>query len=120
MKPVRRRIKRHFGLTAKQVAVRSKRPWYFQWSLVVLFVALGYLFAYWQFANGGIEIREKLHQALVENQNLHTKIIQVEQQLQIENAAQNNLTKELNVVQDENIRLKEDLVFYKNMVNGKK
>lgn len=120
MKPVRRRIRRHFGLTAKQVAVRSKRPWYFQWSLIASFVALGYVIAYWQFTGGGENIREKLQQALVENQSLHTKIIQVEQQLQIEKAAQSNLTKELNVVQDENIHVKEDLVFYKNMVNGKK
>ncbi len=120
MKPVRRRIKRHFGLTAKQVAVRSKRPWYFQWSMAALFVALGYIIGYWQFTGGGISHREKLQQTLLENQNLHTKLIQVEQQLQIEKAAQNNLTKELNVVQDENMHVKEDLVFYKNMVNGKK
>lgn len=120
MKPVRRRIRRHFGLTAKQVAVRSKRPWYFQTGITLLLVASGYLAAYWQFAKGGENIHEKLQQATLENQTLHTKVIQVEQQLQIEKASQSNLTKELNNVQDENIRIKEDLVFYKNMVNSKK
>jgi hypothetical protein len=119
MKPVRRRIRRHFGLTAKQVAVRSKRPWYFQWSITILYVVVGYAIAYWQFA-GAEDVHQKLKQTALENQSLHTKIIQVERQLQIEQAAQTNLTQELNKVQDENIQIKQDLVFYKNMTNGKR
>ena len=119
MKPVRKRIRKHFGLTAKQVAVRSKRTWYFQWGLAALYVVSGYVFVYWHLT-GGENIHEKLRQATLENQTLHTKIIQVERQLQIEQAAQSNLSKELNNVQDENIHIKEDLVFYKNMLNGKR
>jgi cell shape-determining protein MreC len=119
MKPVRRRIRRHFGLTAKQVAVRSKRPWYFQWSITILYVVVGYAIAYWQFA-GAEDVHQKLKQTALENQTLHTKIIQVERQLQIEQAAQTNLTQELNKVQDENMHIKQDLVFYKNMTNGKR
>lgn len=120
MKPVRRRIRRHFGLTAKQVAVRSQRPWYFQWGVALLFIATGYLIAYWQFTGGGENLSEKLKQATLENQSMQTKVIQTERQLQIEQAAQGNLEKELNLVQDENIKIKEDLLFYKNMVNNKK
>jgi hypothetical protein len=119
MKPVRRKIRRHFGLTAKQVAVRSRRPWYFQWLIALLFVMVGYLIAYWKLA-GGENLAEKLRQALLENQGLQTKVIQIERQLQIEQSAQNNLEKELNLVQDENIHIKEDLLFYKNMLNNKK
>ena len=119
MKPVRRRIKRHFGLTAKQVAVRSKRPWYFQSGITVLYVVLGYAIGYWQFA-GAEDTHQKLIQSALENQSLHTKIIQVERQLQIEQAAQTNLAQELSKVQDENIQIKQDLVFYKNMTNGKR
>jgi hypothetical protein len=40
--------------------------------------------------------------------------------LQIEQAAQRNLDKELNLVQDENMKVKEDLLFYKNMLGNKK
>lgn len=120
MKPVRRRIRRHFGLTAKQVAVRSQRPWYFQWAVATMFIMGGYLIAYWQFTGGGENISEKLKLATLENQNLQTKIIQVERQIQIEKAAQSNLEKQLNIVQDENIHVKEDLLFYKNIVNQKR
>lgn len=120
MKPVKRKIRRHFGLTAKQVAVRSKRPWYFQWALTVLLVFAGYLIGYWQFAIDSDNVSGKLKQAIIEGQNLQSKVIQLERQLQIERVTQSNLEKELNVVQDENLRTKEDLLFYKNMVNGKK
>jgi hypothetical protein len=118
MKPVRRRVRRHFGLTAKQVAVRSQRPWYFQWVIAALFVVIGYVAAYWQFT-GGENIAVKLNQAILENQGFQTKVIQVEQQIKIEQASQKNLNEELKLVHDENIKLKEDLLFYKNML-GKK
>jgi len=118
MKPVRRRIRRHFGLTAKQVAVRSQRPWYFQWGVTVALLGAGYLIGYWQFTDSE-NWAEKLKQSGLENQSLQTKIIKVERQLQIEQAAQSNLDKALNLLQDENIKLKKDLLFYKNMV-GKK
>ncbi len=64
MKPVRRKIRRHFGLTAKQVAVRSKRPWYFQVLLAVLFVTVGFGSAYWIFQGG-------------ENKSIHQKYEQI-------------------------------------------
>jgi hypothetical protein len=118
MKPVRRKIRRHFGLTAKQVAVRSQRPWYFQWLVAGLFVFIGYFAAYWQFT-GGENIAAKLNQSLLENQGYQTKLIQVEQQIKIEQASQKNLIEELKLVHEENIKLKEDLLFYKKMV-GKK
>lgn len=118
MKPVGRKIRRHFGLTAKQVAVRSRRPWYFQWLVTLAFVLAGYSIAYWQFAAGGENIGAKLKQITSDNQGLQTKLIQTERQLQIEQAAQSNLVKELNFVQDENMHLKEDLLFYKNMLGA--
>ena len=120
MKPVRRRIRRHFGLTAKQVAVRSRRPWYFQWSVSLVFVLGGYLIAYWQYAAGGQDLRGKFKQSVFDNQGLQTRLIQVERQFQIEKAAQSNLEQELSLVHDENIHLKEDLLFYKNMLDAKK
>lgn len=100
--------------------MRSQRPWYFQWVVAALFIMGGYLIAYWQLTGGGENLGEKLKYATLENQTLQTKIIQVERQIQIEKAAQSNLEKELNAVQDENIRIKEDLLFYKNIVNQKR
>lgn len=120
MKPVRRKIRRHFGLTAKQVAVRSQRPWYFQWCIATLLLSLGYFTAYWQFTGGGENLGAALDKATHEIQELQTKLIRTGRQVQIEQAAQSNLEKEMDTVQDENIRLKEDLLFYKNMLKNKR
>lgn len=115
MKPVRRRIRKHFGLTAKQVAVRSKRPWYFQWLIWCCLILIGYALAYWQLSFD----QEHFTQLLEENQVLQTKLIQLQKEVQIEQAAQVNLQKELTQIQDENIHVKEELLFYKNMVDKK-
>lgn len=115
MKPVKRRIRKHFGLTAKQVAVRSKRPWYFQWLIWCCLIAMGYALAYWQLSFD----QEQFSQLLEENQVLQTKLIQLQKEVQIEQAAQANLQKELAQIQDENIHVKEELLFYKNMVDKK-
>lgn len=121
MKPVRRKIRRHFGLTAKQVAVRSKRPWYFQVLLAVLFVTVGFGSAYWIFQGGeNKSIHQKYEQIILENRALQTKLVGAQRELQIELATNNNLAKELATVQDESIKTKEDLFFYKNMLNGKR
>ena len=121
MKPVRRKIRRHFGLTAKQVAVRSKRPWYFQTMLAVLFVAVGFGSAYWIFQGGeNKSIRQKYEQTMLENRALQAKLVGAQRALQIDLATNNNLAKELATVQDESIKTKEDLFFYKNMLNGKR
>jgi len=119
MKPVRSKIRRHFGLTAKQVAVRSQRPWYFRALLAALCVAFGYAIAYWMLHDTE-NIREKLKQATIENKELETKLVGAQRELQVELATNNNLAKELASVQDETIKVKEDLFFYKNMVGGKK
>ena len=121
MKPVRRKIRRHFGLTAKQVAVRSKRPWYFQALLAVLFVTIGFASAYWIFQGGeNKSIRQQSDQVVLENKLLQTRLVGAQRELQIELATNNNLAKELASVQDENIKIKEDLFFYKNMLDGKR
>jgi hypothetical protein len=120
MKPVRRKIRKHYGSTAKKLAVRSQRPWYYRWVLGSIILVTGYGLAYWQYAAGGQSLVDKLNRTTTENQQLQTRVIQVERQIQIEQAAQANLNKALNTAQDENIKIKEDLLFYKNMVSKQK
>lgn len=116
IRPIRRRLRNHFGLTAKQVAVRSHRPWYFQGMLAVSYLVIGFALAYWVFHDeDGENIRHRLRQVTAENIELQKKLIASQRELQVELATTNNLAKTLTVQQDENIKLKEELVFYKNM-----
>ena len=118
MKPVRRNVRRHFGLTAKQVAVRSQRPWYFRVLAAALCVALGFAMAYWMLHDDE-NLGEKLKLVTQENNELQTKLVGAQRELQVELATNNTLAKELASVQDDNIKVKEELFFYKNML-GKK
>lgn len=117
---VTRKFKRHFGATAKTVAVKSTRPWY--WSTLLNFglILLGYLIAYWQLAGGDFaRMIDNLRNMAHENSQLLAKVVQNQRQLQVEQAAQNNLAKELVKLQDESIQQKEEIAFYKNILNEK-
>ncbi len=116
IRPIRRRLRNHFGLTAKQVAVRSHRPWYFQSMLAVIYVIVGFALAYWVIHDDDAEnVRLRLRQVTAENIELQKKLIASQRELQVELATSNNLAKTLTAQQDETIKLKEELVFYKNM-----
>jgi hypothetical protein len=109
-------VRNHFGLTARRVSVRSQRPWYFRVLLAILCVALGYAIAYWVLHDTE-NVREKLQQTKLDNKELEIKLVGAQRELQVELATNNTLAKELASVQDENIKIKEDLFFYKNMVS---
>lgn len=116
IRPIRRRLRNHFGLTAKQVAVRSHRPWYFQGMMAVFYVLIGFALAYWGLHDDDTErVRLRLKQLSVENLELQKKLIASQRELQVELATTNNLAKTLTAQQDENIKLKEELVFYKKI-----
>lgn len=117
MKPVRRNVRRHFGLTAKQVAVRSRWPWYFKFFLIFMFISSGFLLAYWIFRAGdNANIHERVQQQALEIKDLQSKLVGAQRELQVELATNNTLAKELATVQDDNIKVKEELFFYKNML----
>jgi hypothetical protein len=118
MRPVDRRVRNHYGPTARRVAVRSQRPWYFQVLLAAMFVIFGFALAYWLLRDE-LDVREQLKLITAENKELEAKLVGAQRELQVELATKNTLAKEFATVQDENIKIKEELFFYKNMV-GKK
>lgn len=112
-----RRMKRPFGAAASTVAVRPAVPWYWRVAGVLLLVFVGYIVCYWQLAMEGFGSPvNKLQQLAQENQSLQAKAVYSERQLQVEHAAQISLAKELAVLQDEGMQLKEDVAFYKSIL----
>jgi hypothetical protein len=55
-------------------------------------------------------------QTLQDAQALQSKVVHFESQLQVANAAQSNLAKEMAGMQDENMRMKEEVAFYKGIL----
>ncbi len=105
-------------MSARRVSVRSQQPWYWQWVVAATLIVLGYLLAYWQYTGGDYSgMRTRYEQLAKDNQALQAKVIYSESELRIEKATQNNLAKQLESLQDQNMKLKEDVELYKNMLN---
>lgn len=120
MRRLIRALKKRFGVAAPQVAVRTALPWYWRMAGIVLLVGFGYGIGLWRFAGNDANVLATEVQRLQnENKALQEKAVFAERQQQVEHAAQSNLAKEMATLQDESVRLKEDLAFYKSiMVEG--
>jgi hypothetical protein len=117
MRPWLRVLKQRFGITAPQVAVHTALPWYWRAAWLLLLVGLGYAGAYWQFIGRhthpfDVAASQKLESAQV----LQAKVVHLESQLLVTGAAQSNLAKEMATMQDENMRMKEEVAFYKSIL----
>lgn len=118
MRRVSRRLKGHYGVTAKRVTVRTKQPWYWQWLVALALILAGYLAGYWQFTGGNYTgLIQSVNSLLRDNQQLEAKTVFRERELQVERAAQQSLADELAALQDENMELKGELAFYRGILN---
>lgn len=117
MRKIERRVRKHYGYTARRVAVKADRPWYYRLIVGFLCVALGFGLAYLMLRSSDYEtVSSQLEEIKHENKMLEFKLIEAQRELQVELATNNNLAKDLATVQDENLKAKEDLLFYKKMM----
>jgi hypothetical protein len=117
MRRLTRIIKRHFGPTAPNVAVRAELSGYWRLFWVVFLLCAGFLLGYWRYSREGTsDLREEIERIGQENKVLRTQAIHVERQQQVTTVAQGDLARDLAVLQEENVRLKEDVTFYKSIL----
>lgn len=114
MRRFRRSLRKHSGITARRVAVRSQQPWYGRLLLVLALLLAGYALGYWQFGHSSERIG--LEQLQSENRALQQSIVHLEQQSQVDRAAQRNLASQMAALQAEGMRLKEEVAFYESIL----
>ena len=117
MRPWLRALEQHFGITATHVTVRTAMPWYWRIAQILLVLLVGYFAAYWQFV--GHDAHPFDMQAAQQHEDvqvMQARMVHLESQLQVSNAAQSNLAKEMASLQDENVRSKEEVAFYKSIL----
>lgn len=124
-----RRVKRSFGISATKLAVRPHIPWYLRWSLTVPFVLAALALAWWAYGSGlelaGFhrgeaqeelaKLREQVAKLGIENKHLSSQAAQYERQIQIEQSSNQETSRQLKNLSDENVRLQEDLAFFQNL-----
>ena len=124
-----RQFERRFSISARRLSVRPHVPWYIRWLIAIPFVlALGGV-VWWAYDSGlslaGFHrgqavkelegLRENLSRLRDENAKLSSQAASFERQAQMENAANHEISNQINILGDENVRLKESLSFFQNL-----
>ena len=124
-----RRVKRSFSISAPKLSVRPHIPWYLRWSLTVPFVLAAFGLAWWAYGSGlelaGFHrgetqkeltgLREQVARLEIANTQLNSQVAQYERQIQIEQASNQEISRQLKNLSDENAGLQEDLAFFQNL-----
>lgn len=123
------RVKRNFGISAPKLSVRPHIPWYLRWSMTVPFVLAAFGLAWWAYGSGlelaGFhrgqaqhelaQLQEQAAKLGAENAQLNNQVAQYERQIKIEQASNQETSRQLKNMSDENLRLQEDLAFFQNL-----
>jgi septal ring factor EnvC (AmiA/AmiB activator) len=129
MRPALKKFRRKFSISAPRLSVRPYVPWYVRWSIALPFLLLIALTVWWAY-DSGLELAgfhrgqaenelSELHERVTtlenENASLASQIAAYERQNQIERATSVEVETQLKNLNDENTRLKEDLLFFENL-----
>lgn len=124
-----RHLKRKFSISAPILAVRPHVPWYVRWAIALPFIFAASGLVWWAYDSGlefagfhraqAEEELAGLHDQVTaltnENAQLASQVASYERQAQIERAANLETARQLQGVNEENIRLKEDLTLFQNL-----
>ncbi|HWU84709.1 MAG TPA: DUF6776 family protein [Rhodocyclaceae bacterium] len=124
-----RRLRSRFGIAAPRLMVRTHVPWYWRAASVIVITAASLALAGWiydagrsiaGFKSSAMEaLKERLEAQDDELKILRTKTTTTSARLQIELAAQEELKKRAADLEEENVRLKEELAVFENMAQGR-
>ncbi|MBI5006236.1 MAG: hypothetical protein HZB95_03825 [Nitrosomonadales bacterium] len=129
MQPIIRRFRRKFSISAPRLSVRPHVPWYVRWAIAAPFLLL-IGFAIWWAYGSGLELagfkrnqaeqelnvlRERVQFLEAENAQQANQLAAYERQGQIEQAVNIEVDAQVRSLNEENARLKEDLLFFQNL-----
>ena len=124
-----RKFKRKFSISAPRLSVRPFVPWYVRWAIILpfLFGAAGLV---WWAYDSGLELagfhrglaekeldglKERVTFLDAENAKMANQVASYERQMQIDQSAMQETSKQIKGLTDENAQLKEDLSFFQNL-----
>lgn len=127
-----RKIAKKFGATAPRVAIRTHIPWQLRVVAFALLAAVAVVGGWWVYDAGrrfaGFDMshsRDELQRLAElgnrltrENEELQARAAAAESQLKIDNAAHEELARQVKALGEENARLREDLAVFQNLVSS--
>ena len=124
-----RRLRGRFGISAPRVAVRTHIPWYWRVLAAIVVISTSLALAGWIYDAGrrfaGFDrseteqemsiLRERVSELQKEEARLRALANSSESSMQIERTAQQQLARQVKMLEEENARLKEDQAFFENL-----
>ena len=124
-----RRLKRKFSISAPRLSVRPFVPWYIRWAITLPFIFAAGGLIWWAYDSGlelagfhrGLAEKELdgLHVRVAsltkENAELSNQVASLERQMQIDQSAMQETSKQIKSLSEENVQIKEDLSFFQNL-----
>jgi hypothetical protein len=122
-------LKRKHGITAPRVTVRPQMPAYVKWITAGILFLLALVLS-WSMYDAGrkfadlekVEVGSELDRLSQsnarlqrDNDELRTQLASLDQQLQMDRVAREDIIKQVKTLEYENIRLKEDLAFFQSL-----
>ena len=127
-----RRLRGRFGIAAPRMSVRTHVPWYWRALATVVLLAVALALAGWTYDAGrrfaGFDqseskgeinsLRDKQVALDAELEHLRAVADASDSNLQIERTAAARLSEQVKALEEENIRLKENLAVFENLASG--
>ncbi|SOD40759.1 DUF6776 family protein [Nitrosovibrio sp. Nv4] len=122
-------LKRKFGISAPRVAIRPQTPAYVRWLVVGTLAVLAVVLSWGMYDAGrkfaGFDKNETSHELdrlsqvnarlQQDNDELRMKVAGLDRQVQMDLVAREDITRQIKGLEDENIRLKENLAFFQSL-----
>lgn len=124
-----RKLKRKFSISAPRLSVRPHVPWYVRWAIILPFIFAAGVLVWWAY-DSGLELagfhrglaekeldglRDRVASLETENAKLANQVASYERQGQIDRSAMQETSIQVKSLNEENVRLKEDLSFFQNL-----
>lgn len=124
-----RRLRSRFGIAAPRLTVRTHVSWHWRAASVIIITAASLALAGWIYDAGrsiaGFKssamdtLKARASEQESELKQLRGAVAASAASLQIEQAAQEQLKKHTSMLEEENVRLKEELAVFENMAQGR-
>jgi len=125
-----KKVRQRFGISAPRMTVQTHVAWYWRMLGLVAVLSCSLALAAWMYDAGRrfagfdrseaeqelSQLRESVAKMHQETAELRASVNASESKLQIERAAQTQLGRQVKALEDENVRLKEDLAFFENLI----
>jgi hypothetical protein len=125
-----KRVRLRFGISAPKMTVRTQLAWYWRWLGTMVMLAFSLALAAWMYDAGrryaGFdrgELQQEFSKVRDSSERLEEEVGRLrsiasasESRLKIEQSAQTQMAAQVKALEEENVRLREDLAFFENMV----